>query len=191
MIAVKVLSSQGSGTNAQVLAGIDWAANDARTKGRIGKAVANLSLGGLFSPMTNQAAAAAVQQGLFLAVAAGNSNLPVLTASPASESTVCTVAASDMNDNRASFSNFGGAVDIFAPGVDVKSTWIRGPDDTNTISGTSMSTPHITGLGAYLLSLEGRRTPAQLCQRMKALSTKNKIRLPLSTNQLAYNGNGA
>ncbi|KAK4504099.1 hypothetical protein PRZ48_005014 [Zasmidium cellare] len=196
LIAVKVLSSEGSGTNAQVLAGIDWAVQDAKAKGRIGKAVANLSLGGIFSPMSNQAAAAAVQQGLFLAIAAGNSGLPTITSSPASEPSVCTVGATDANDNRASFSNYGLLVDIFAPGVNVTSTWIDGPDDTNTISGTSMATPHITGLGAYLLGLEGARTPDALCKRIQDLSTKNKINmgvaiLPPSKNYLAYNGNGA
>lgn len=87
-----------------------------KAKNRVGKSVANLSLGGPFSPMTNQAAAEAVAQGLFLAVAAGNSGLPTITASPASEKSVCTVGATDKDDNRASFSNFGALVDIFAPG---------------------------------------------------------------------------
>lgn len=116
IIGVKVLSSEGSGTNAQVLAGIDWAVNDMKSKGRVGKSVANLSLGGIFSPMTNAAAAEAVAQGLFMAVAAGNSGLPTITSSPASERSVCTVGATDKDDNRASFSNFGLLVDIFAPG---------------------------------------------------------------------------
>lgn len=191
LIAVKVLSSEGSGSLDQVIAGINWAVNDMKAKGRTRKSVANLSLGGIPSPMTNAAAKEAVAQGLFLAVAAGNSGLPTITASPASEPDVCTVAASDSNDNRASFSNFGLLVDIFAAGVNVTSTWIDGPDDTNTISGTSMATPHITGLGAYLLGLEGAREPKALCQRMKDIATKGKVKLALSANDLAYNGNGA
>lgn len=107
LIGVKVLSSEGSGSNAGVLAGIDWAVQDATQKGRIGKSVLNLSLGGLLSPMTNQAVTEAVNQGMFLAVAAGNSGLPTITASPASAPAVCTVGATDANDARASFSNFG------------------------------------------------------------------------------------
>lgn len=155
LIGVKVLSAAGSGSNAGVLAGIDWAVRDATQKGRIGKSVLNLSLGGPTSPTTNQAVAEAVNEGMFLAVAAGNSGLPTITASPASAPEVCTVGASDSNDARASFSNFGLLVDIFAPGVDVTSTWIDGPDDTNTISGTSMASPHVAGLAAYFLGLGG------------------------------------
>jgi len=192
LIAVKVLGADGSGTNDQVLAGIDWAVNDAKSKGRIGKAVANLSLGGIFSPSTNAAAAEAVSQGLFLAVAAGNDGLPAFTSSPASEKSVCTIGASDASDNKASFSNFGSLVDVFAPGVNVTSAWIDGPDDTNTISGTSMATPHVTGLGAYLLALEGAKDPIALCDRIKALANK-KVKNPglFTTNGVAYNGNGA
>lgn len=194
LIAVKVLGGAGSGTNAGVLAGIDYAVNDAKSKGRIGKAVANLSLGGIFSPMTNAAVTEAVNQGLFLAVAAGNSGLPTITASPASAPAVCTVGASDKNDAIASYSNYGLLVDIFAPGTGITSAWKDSDTSTNTISGTSMATPHITGLGAYLLALEGSRDPAALCGRLQELSTKGKLSgLPgalISKNYLAYNGNG-
>ncbi|KAI7088576.1 hypothetical protein KC356_g3179 [Hortaea werneckii] len=193
LIAVKVLGGDGSGALSGVIAGIDYAANDAVSKGRAGKSVGNLSLGGVLSPMTNQAVTAAVRQGLFLAVAAGNSGLPTITASPASAPDVCTVGAIDSNDARASFSNFGLLVDVFAPGVDIISTWIDGPDDTNTISGTSMASPHVAGLGAYLLGLPGKNYQGgkALCGTIKDLSTKNAIPLPLSPNRLAYNGNGA
>jgi subtilisin family serine protease len=191
LIAVKVLGAEGSGSNAGVLAGIDYAVKDAKVKGRIGKAVANLSLGGLFSPMTNDAVTEAVRQGLFLAVAAGNSGLPTITSSPASAPDVCTVGASDKNDAKASYSNFGLLVDIFAPGTNITSTWKDSDTDTNTISGTSMATPHITGLGAYLLALEGSRNPKALCQRIQELSTKNTLSgVLLTRNYLAYNGNG-
>lgn len=188
LIGVKVLDAEGSGALSQVIAGIDYAVNDMKTKGRTGKSVANLSLGGIISPMTNQAVAQAADEGLFMAVAAGNNGLPTITASPASEPKACTVGATDIDDNRAYFSNFGLLVDIFAPGVNVESTWNNGSDETNTISGTSMATPHITGLGAYLLALEGARTPDALCRRMQDLSTKDAIFLPLSKNYLAYNG---
>jgi len=185
LFAVKVLDCSGSGASSGVIDGILYAA--AQGKGK--KAVANLSLGGVFSQATNDAAAAAVREGLFLAVAAGNSGLPTITSSPASEKSVCTVGASDVNDAKASFSNFGLLVDVFAPGVDVLSTWIDGPDDTNTISGTSMASPHAAGLGAYLLGLEGSRTPTALCDRIVTLATKNKISgLLLTANRLAFNG---
>jgi subtilisin family serine protease len=173
-----------------VLAGIDYAVNDAKSKGRIGKAVANLSLGGTFSQMTNDAVNAAVEEGLFLAVAAGNSGLPTITASPASARDVCTVGASDMNDARASYSNFGLLVDIFAPGTDITSAWKNSDTATNTISGTSMASPHIAGLGAYLLALEGPRDPIALCKRIQELSTKNAVAGTLVKYNLAYNGNG-
>ncbi|KAB8737529.1 hypothetical protein FH972_026488 [Carpinus fangiana] len=191
LIAVKVLGSDGSGTNSGVISGINWAANDAKNKGRIGKAVANMSLGGSFSTATNNAVRSATSAGLFMAVAAGNESQDAGNTSPASESTACTVGATDKNDVFAYFSNFGSYVDILAPGVDIISTWNNG--GTNTISGTSMATPHITGLGAYLLALEGTRTPAALCDRIKALSTKNVVTSVPSgtTNALAYNGNGA
>lgn len=131
VIAVKVLDAMGSGATSQVIAGIQWAANDMVSKNKVGKAVANLSLGGpRVGEATNQAAAAAVAKGLFLSVAAGNSMQPTALSSPASEPSVCTVAASDKNDAFASFSNFGGLVDVIAPGVDVLSAWINGPSDT-------------------------------------------------------------
>jgi subtilisin family serine protease len=126
--------------------------------------------------MTNDAVNAAVEEGLFLAVAAGNSGLPTITASPASARDVCTVGASDMNDARASYSNFGLLVDIFAPGTDITSAW--------------KNSPHIAGLGAYLLALEGPRDPIALCKRIQELSTKNAVAGTLVKYNLAYNGNG-
>ena len=95
--------------------------------------------------------------------------------SPASAPDAFTVAAIDRNNTRASFSNYGPVVDIFAPGVGILSPWIGSDDATNTISGTSMATPHIAGLAAYLLALEGTRSPAALCSRIQSLATKNTI----------------
>lgn len=190
LIAVKVLGSDGSGSNSGVISGINWAANDAKNKGRIGKAVANMSLGGSYSSATNSAVRSATSAGLFMAVAAGNDGVDASNTSPASESSACTVGATDINDTFAYFSNYGSYVDVLAPGVNILSTWNDGK--TNTISGTSMATPHITGLGAYLLGLEGSQTPAALCNRIKTLSGKNYISsVPSGTvNYIAYNGNG-
>lgn len=132
LIAVKVLGSDGSGTNSGVISGINWAANDVRSKGRSGKAVANMSLGGSFSQATNNAVAAATSAGLFMAVAAGNDGADASGSSPASEPSACTVGAIDNTKTEASFSNYGSIVDIFAPGVNVLSTWNDGR--TNTVS---------------------------------------------------------
>lgn len=196
LIAVKVMNAAGSGANSDVLAGLDWAVNDAKNKSRIGKAVCNISLGGPLSLVTNAAVSEAVRQGLFLAVAAGNSGLPTFTSSPASAQDVCTVAASDHNNERAYFSNFGALVDIYAPGVNITSAWFDGQDSSKTISGTSMATPHIAGLGAYLLALEGERSPIALCDRIKSLSSEGAVKQDaaaglITTSDLAYNGNDA
>ncbi|KAH7378127.1 subtilase [Cadophora sp. MPI-SDFR-AT-0126] len=205
LIAVKVLDASGSGATSQIISGIQWAVNDMKSKGRVGKSLANLSLGGVFSQSTNAAVASAVQQGLFMGIAAGNDGRSAALTSPASEKSACTVGATDKNDARASYSNYGSVVDIFAPGTDILSTWINGPTDTNTISGTSMATPHIVGLGAYLIGLEGTRAPGPLCERIRTLATKNVLTgvtptglgailqpgLSGTPNLLAYNGNGA
>lgn len=191
LLAVKVLDASGSGSNSGVISGIQFASNDAKNKGHVGKAVANLSVGGGFSQASNDAVAAATKAGLFMAIAAGNNGADASSYSPGSEPSACTVGATDSNDAKASFSNYGTLLDIFAPGVNVLSTWNDGK--TNTISGTSMATPHITGLGAYLLALEGPRSAADLCTRIQTLSNKNLVTSPGSgsKNYLAYNGNGA
>lgn len=105
---------------------MDLAGKDHKTRGCPKGAVANMSLGGGFSAALNQAAAALASSGLFLAVAAGNDNKDAAGFSPASEPSVCTVGATDVNDKKSTFSNFGSVVDIFAPGTDVLSTWIGG-----------------------------------------------------------------
>ncbi|EGP86979.1 subtilisin-like protease, partial [Zymoseptoria tritici IPO323] len=179
IIGVKVLGALGTGLNSGVLAGIDWAINDARQKGRTARSVISMSLGGGFSQTTNDAVAAAVDAGVFTVVAAGNDGADASQTSPASEPFVFTVGATDRNDNRASFSNFGPVVDIFAPGT-----------ATNTISGTSMACPHVAGLAAYIIGLEGTRTPAALGERLIELATKDVIVAAGagSPNALAYNG---
>lgn len=190
IFAVKVLDASGSGTNSGVIAGINYAANDQKTRsGCTNGAVGSLSLGGSKSTAVNSAAANAVTAGLFLAVAAGNDASNAANYSPASEPTAFTVGATDSSDRIASFSNYGSVVDAFAPGVSILSTWIG--SSTNTISGTSMATPHVAGLAAYLLSLEGKKTPAALGSRIVALANKNKITgLPSGTaNNLVFNGN--
>ncbi|KAF2276748.1 subtilisin-like protease [Westerdykella ornata] len=186
LYAVKVLDRSGSGTVAGVIAGINFVAQDAPKRNCPKGAVANMSLGGAKSTAVNEAVAAAVAAGVFFGVAAGNNNRDAANYSPSSEVTACTVGASDINDAKASFSNYGELVDVIAPGVQILSTWNDGK--TNTISGTSMATPHVVGLAAYLLSFKNLGT-AQLCEAIAELSLKEKISgLPNGTsNRLAYN----
>ncbi|KAH9897423.1 subtilisin-like protein [Xylariomycetidae sp. FL2044] len=189
LYAVKVLNSSGSGTTSGVIAGMNYVTSDFPTRGCTKGAVANMSLGGGSSSSMNAAAKAMVNAGVFLAVAAGNDNTNAANSSPASEPTVCTVGATTSADARASYSNYGSVVDIFAPGTNILSTWTNG--GTNTISGTSMATPHIAGLGAYLLALQGSKTPAALCSYIASTANSGVLTsIPSGTvNLLAFNGN--
>ncbi|RDA85360.1 putative subtilisin-like protease [Ophiocordyceps camponoti-leonardi (nom. inval.)] len=189
LYGIKVLSDSGSGSYSGIIAGMDYAVQDSRRRSCPKGVVANMSLGGGFSTAINRAAAAMIRAGVFLSVAAGNDNRDASTVSPASEPTVCTVGATNATDFRSPFSNYGPSLDIFAPGSNILSTWIGGR--TNTISGTSMATPHITGLGAYLATLEGFSDPQALCRRIQSLATQGVLKnVPSGTvNMLAFNGN--
>jgi subtilisin family serine protease len=124
LYAVKVLNASGSGTTSGVVAGINFVATDAPNRSCPNGTVANMSLGGGYSASINNAAAALVDAGVFLAVAAGNDNANAANYSPASEASVCTVGATDSSDRKSSFSNYGSVVDVFAPGTSILSTWI-------------------------------------------------------------------
>ncbi|KAG6002741.1 hypothetical protein E4U21_002798 [Claviceps maximensis] len=190
LLGIKVLSDEGSGSGSDIVAGMDFAVQDSRQRRECAKgALANMSLGGGFSQALNDAAAQMIRQGVFLAVAAGNSHMDAAGFSPASEPTVCTVGATDSADALSSFSNFGRLVDILAPGSGILSTWPGGR--TNTISGTSMATPHVVGLAAYLAGLEGFPGAEALCKRIQRLATRNAIRnVPGGTaNLVGFNGN--
>ncbi|KAJ8118782.1 hypothetical protein OPT61_g311 [Boeremia exigua] len=191
LFAVKVLDAAGSGTNSGVIAGINYVTNDSKTRtGCSAGFVGSMSLGGTKSTAVNSAVANAVTAGIFMAIAAGNEAQNAANVSPASEPSAFTVAASDSNDKFATFSNWGTSVDIIAPGVSILSTWNNG--GTNSISGTSMATPHVAGLAAYILAFEGKKTPAALATRLQTLSLKNKVTSILGSgtpNYLAFNGN--
>ncbi|KAF8331377.1 putative serine-type endopeptidase [Cantharellus anzutake] len=172
VIAVKVLGSNGSGSMSDVIEGVRWAATSAVNKAKAERAnelrtgrksafkgsVANLSLGGGKSPSLDRAINTAVSRGLHVAVAAGNDNKDACNYSPAGAELAVTVGASTLQDGRAYFSNWGKCVDVFAPGLNIKSTWNTGPTAVNTISGTSMASPHVAGLIAYLLSIYPHET---------------------------------
>lgn len=171
--AVKVLSDEGPGSTSDVIAGVDWVVAQAKRTKR--PTVINMSLGGGANDASDQAVTRAVAAGVHVVVAAGNDNEDANLHSPARAPNVITVGASNITDSRwvwgpTSGSNFGKAVDIFAPGQDITSTWIGSTTAINRITGTSMATPHVAGLIAYLLALEGRRTPANMLARVKKLA---------------------
>jgi aqualysin 1 len=167
---VRVLNCQGSGTNSGVIAGVDWV-----TSNHIKPAVANMSLGGGANSTLDQAVANSVAAGVTYAVAAGNDNANACNYSPARTASAITVAAADDSDKRASFSNYGTCVDIFAPGVTILGAWHSSDTATNTISGTSMASPHVAGAAALYLESNPGATPAQVAAALNDSGTINCI----------------
>ncbi|CAG7941903.1 unnamed protein product [Penicillium nalgiovense] len=186
VVAVKVLSADGSGTNSQVIAGMEWAVKDAKSRGVTGKSVMNMSLGGAFSRAMNDAAANVVKSGVFLSVAAGNEAQDASNSSPASAPNVCTIAASTSSDRSASFSNFGSVVDLYAPGESITAAYPGG--GSKTLSGTSMAAPHVAGAAAYLMALEGVASD-KACARIVELAISSISSAPFgTTSKLLFNG---
>ncbi|KAF9473509.1 serine protease [Pholiota conissans] len=187
IIAVKVLSDEGSGSVSDIVSGLNWVNTNVASTGR--PSIVSMSLGGSASTALDNAVTSLTNAGIHVAVAAGNSNVDAGSTSPARAASAITVGASTIADARASFSNYGSVVDIFAPGQNVISSWIGSTTATNNISGTSMATPHVAGLIAYLIGLQGNTTPAAMSTKLKSLAVKNALSgLPSGTaNNLAHN----
>ncbi|KAG8925472.1 subtilisin-like serine protease [Tulasnella sp. 419] len=160
-IAVRVLGPDGSGTTSNIIAGIDWVISQ---HSRLGKpSIISMSLGGPANQALDDACNTAADRGIFVVVAAGNDNRDARNTSPARAANAFTVGAIGQDDSRARFSNFGDVLSIWAPGVDVLSAGITGPDSTDTMSGTSMATPHVAGVFALYISENGANVaPAEV-----------------------------
>ncbi|MFE6177557.1 S8 family peptidase [Streptomyces sp. NPDC056464] len=173
IVAVRVLDNAGSGTTAGVIAGIDWVTNN-----HSGPSVANLSLGGGASSTLDTAVRNSIASGVTYAVAAGNSNANASSYSPARVTEAITVGATTSADARASYSNYGSVLDIFAPGSSITAGWYTSDTATNTISGTSMATPHVAGAAAVYLASHTSATPATVASALTSGATSNVVTSP-------------
>ncbi|NIK59404.1 S8 family peptidase [Kribbella shirazensis] len=185
VVGVRVLDCQGSGSTESVVAGIDWVTKNAKKP-----AVANMSLGGGADEALDAAVKASVDSGVTYAVAAGNDSADACQGSPSREPSAITVGATDDQDQRAEFSNFGKCVDLFAPGVDITSVGITDPDASAKMSGTSMASPHVAGGVALYLADHPDATPADVAAALVEGSTPDKVGDPGegSPNKLLYVG---
>jgi subtilisin family serine protease len=171
LVAVRVLNCGGSGTWSGVIAGIDWAAGDHGT----GPAVMNLSLGGGANTAVDDAIQRAVADGITVAVAAGNENTNACNSSPARAPNALTVGATTKTDARASYSNIGTCLDLFAPGSEITSAWSTGDSATNTISGTSMASPHVAGVAALYLEDHPGASPEAVRTALIGKTSPSKV----------------
>jgi subtilisin family serine protease len=183
---VRVLGCSGSGSTSGIIRALDWVRSEAGNGRR--NAVANMSLGGGFSSSLNTATANLASSGVFVAVAAGNESTNACNRSPASTPAAFTAAASDRGDRRAYFSNYGSCVDAYAPGVSIRSAWLG--SGTRTISGTSMASPHVAGVGALYKSAGGNVSSSSVSSWITANASTGEILSNVSgtPNRLLYKG---
>ncbi|MEV6302231.1 S8 family peptidase [Actinoplanes sp. NPDC051861] len=190
LVAVRVLNCDGSGTTAQVAAGIDWVTANAAKP-----AVANMSLGGSADTALDNAVRNSITSGVTYAIAAGNGlfgifALDACTQSPARVTQAITVSATNSSDAKPSWANRGTCVDVFAPGISITSAWYTNNTATNTISGTSMAAPHVAGAAALYLANNTGATPAQVQTAVVNNATTGVVTSPGSgsPNRLLYTG---
>ncbi|WP_246613625.1 S8 family serine peptidase [Paractinoplanes bogorensis] len=182
LVAVRVLDCKGEGSLSQVISGVNWV-----TAHAVKPAVANMSMGGSFSASLNAAVQRSINSGVTYVVAAGNENVSAGRMSPAGLAAAITVGASDSADKRASFSNYGPALDLFAPGVNIRSDYYAGDYTTAVASGTSMASPHVAGAAALALDASPSMTPAQVRNYLVKNATASKIKdLKGSPNRLLF-----
>jgi subtilisin family serine protease len=181
---LRVFDCNGNTTSGAIVNAINWVANNAQRP-----AVANMSLRGPSSTAMNNAVAAAVNTGVTFVVAAGNDGQNACNFSPGNSSAAITVGATDRNDRRGDFSNFGSCVDIMAPGVDITAPWIGSSTATRTITGTSMATPHVAGVAAAYLQTNPGASPSTVRSFLLNRTTNNVLtNLNGSPNRLLYSG---
>lgn len=185
LVGVRVLNCSGSGTTAGVIAGVNWV-----TQNAVRPAVANMSLGGGASSSLDSAVANSISSGVTYALAAGNSTANACNSSPARVASAITVGATTSTDARASYSNYGTCLDIFAPGSSITSDWYSSDSATNTISGTSMASPHVAGAAALVLSANPSFTAAQVRDDLVSRATTGVVTSPGtgSPNRFLYVG---
>ncbi len=190
LVAVRVLDCSGSGATSGVIAGINWVT----TNHAVGQpAVANMSLGGGASSSLDTAVNNSIADGVTYAVAAGNENTNACNSSPARAANAVTVGSTTTTDARSSFSNYGTCLDVFAPGSSITSSWYTSDTATNTISGTSMASPHVAGVAALYLQGATVAPPATVASAITTTATTGKVTSPGtgSPNRLLYSPLGA
>ena len=185
LFAVRVLGCRGDGSNSGVIAGVDWV-----TSNHSKPAVVNMSLGGGASRALDDAINNSIRAGVSYAVAAGNENQNACNVSPARVDAAMTVGSTTRSDRRSSFSNYGLCVDLFAPGSDITSAWYTGNSSTNTISGTSMASPHVAGAIALVLEDNPTASPSAVFNYLRDTATTNRLSSvgSGSPNRLLYKG---
>ncbi len=179
LVAVRVLDCAGSGSYSGVIAGIDWVTAD-HDPGE--SAVANMSLGGPASSALDTAVRGSIADGVTYTVAAGNDSRNACNFSPARVSEAITVSATKSSDAKPSWANYGSCVDFFAPGVSIKSAWYTSDTASNTISGTSMATPHAAGVAAQYLERNPGASPQAVRDALYAKTTKGIVKRSKTTN---------